>query len=134
MRLLRIISNRFACRESGMAFLETLVALALLGIIAIVFLSGLATTIKANVIADEQTTAESLGRSQMEWAKQADYIYDAAGYSPASIPDSEDYAGYAATITAEPLDNPDEGIQKITVTVTRNEEDLLTLEGYKVDR
>ncbi len=133
MRLLRIISNKFG-RESGMSFLETLVALALLGIISVVFLSGLATTIKANVVADERTTAESLARSQMEWAKQADYVYDTAGYSPAAIPDDEDYSGYAATITAEPLHNPDEGIQKITVTVTRNEEELHTLESYKVDR
>ena len=133
MRLLKI-SNKFACRESGMAFLETLVALALLGIIAIVFLSGLATTIKANVIADERTTAESLARSQMEWAKQTNYIYDTAGYSPAAIPADEDYAGYAAIITAEPLHSPDEGIQKITVTVTRNEEEILILESYKVDR
>ena len=40
--------------ESGTALLETLVALALLGFIAVAFLSGLNTTSKASIIADER--------------------------------------------------------------------------------
>ena len=120
--------------ESGITLIETLVALALIGIIGLTFLSGLATTSKATANADERTTAESLAQSQMEWTKNVDYVYDAAEYSPAETPDVNDYAGYSSTIAAQPLHNPDDGIQKITVTVKRSGKGILKLEGYKVDR
>jgi len=120
--------------ESGMTLVETVVALAILGTIAIVFLSGLAISSKAVIIADEQTTVESLAQSQLEWVKGADYVYEAAEYSPAPIPTGQDYTDYSANITAEPLHTPDDGIQKITVTVRRLGEMVMELEGYKVDR
>ena len=136
MRLFRVAGqlNKFACSESGVTFIETLVALALLGIIAVAFLSGLATTSRATTIADEQTTAGSLARSQMEWGKTVGYVYEATEYSPAEIPSGDDYAGYSATIDAEALHNPDEGIQKITVTVKHHDKEILQLEGYRADR
>ena len=122
------------CRESGVALLEMVVALAILGTIAVTFLSGLVTTSKAAFTADERATAESLAQSQMEWAKNSDYVYSATQYSPAPMPSGKDYINYSATIAAEPLHDPDDGIQKITVTVTRSGEGVITLEGYKVDR
>jgi len=121
-------------RESGLTLIETVVALAIIGVIAVAFLSGLATTSKAAFIADEQTTAESLARSQMEWAKKVDYVYDATEYSPAPIPSGKDYINYSAVITAEPLRAPDDGIQKITVTIKHSDKGVIRLEGYKVDR
>ncbi len=120
--------------QSGVALLETLVALALLGAIAVTFLSGLSTSAKATVIADEQNTAESLALAQMEWAKRLDYSENATGYAPAPVPDDLDYTGYSATITAEPVHATDDGIQKITVTITHNSKEVLELESYKVDR
>ena len=79
MRLLRVVRmpSMFACRESGITLIETVVALAILGAIAVIFLSGLATASKAAFIADEQATAESLAQSQMEWIKNASYVYSA---------------------------------------------------------
>jgi len=133
MRLLRIL-GKFTGRESGVTFIETVVALAILGVIAVAFLNGLTTTSKSAFIADEQTTAESLAQSQIEWVKNASYSYNATTYSPAPIPSGKDYLNYSALITAEPLRNPDDGIQKITVTVKRSNKGVITLEGYKVDR
>ena len=130
MRILKF----FTGNQSGIALLETLIALALLGIIGVTFLSGLATASKGNIIIDEQTTAESLMRSQMELAKKAAYVYDTSEYTPAPIPSSDDYTGYSATITAEPLNNPDQGIQKITVMVKHFDKELVQLQSYKVDR
>ena len=121
-------------RESGSAFIETLISLALLGIIAVTFLSGLATTSKASIIASEQSTAEGLARNQMEWVKGVGYADSATEYPPAEIPSGEDYTGYSAIITAEPLHNPDDGIQKITVKVKHYAKEVFILEGYKVDR
>ena len=133
MRLLRIL-GKFTGRESGVTFIETVVALAILGIIAVAFLNGLTTTSKSAFTADEQTTAESLAQSQIEWVKNASYSYNATTYSPAPIPSGKDYLNYSALITAEPLRDPDDGIQKITVTVKRSDKGVIKLEGYKVDR
>ena len=120
--------------QMGFTLIETLVALAILGIVAVSILSGMATTSKATAIADERATAESLARSQLEWVKNADYVYSATEYSPAPIPDGKDYVGYSAIIVAEPLHDPDDGIQKIIITVKRSDKVVITLEGYKVDR
>ena len=118
----------------GVSLIETLVAVAIIGTITAVFLSGLITASKASFTADEQTTAESLARSQMEWVKKLSYEYEATEYSAQSIPGNDDYIGYSATIAAERLHIPDDGIQKITVTITHHDKDVITLVGNKVDR
>jgi hypothetical protein len=66
--------------------------------------------------------------------KNASYSYNATSYSTAPVPNGKDYFQYSAAILAEPLHTPDDGIQKITVTVQRSGKDIFNLEGYKVDR
>jgi prepilin-type N-terminal cleavage/methylation domain-containing protein len=124
----------FHCRESGMTLLETVIAVAILGAVAAAFLGGVAASSRGVYTADEQATAEGLARSQMEWAKNATYSYDATSYSIAPIPMNDDYTGYSANITAESLHGSDDGIQKITVTIMRSGKPVFKLEGYKVDR
>jgi len=124
----------FTCRESGVTLMETALVLAIVGTVAVIFLCGLATTSKAAFTTDEQATAESLAQSQMECAQNADYVYGATQYPSAPIPSVKDYINYSATIAAEPLHDPDDGIQKITVTVKHSGEVIIKLEGYKVDR
>ncbi|MFC2044084.1 hypothetical protein ACFLT8_02645 [Chloroflexota bacterium] len=129
MRLFRIL-RAYTGRESGISLVETVVALAILGAIAVAFLDGLSTSSRVVFIADEGITAKSLAQSQMEWVKNASY--NATGYYyPRPIPSSTDYINYSANINAEPLDA---GLQKITVTVKHSEEVMIRLEGYKVDR
>ncbi len=117
-----------------MALIETLVAMALVGSIAVTYLSGLATTFKATMVADEQSTAESLARSQMEWVKTVTYVSGTANYTATAIPSGSDYTGYSVNITAAALNTPDDGIQKITVAVKHGGKQLISLEGYKVNR
>jgi len=124
----------FTSRETGTTLLEAVVALAVVGTIAVAFLNGLTMTSQAAFAADKHATAESLAQSQIGWAKSATYVYEATEYSTAPIPSGEDYTNYSANITAEPLNNPDDGIQKITVTVKYSDEEIFTLENYKVDR
>ena len=144
--------------ERGVGLIEVLVALAILGIVAAAFLSGLATASKAIFIADERTTAESLARSQMEHIKNQiystinvdwDYTVSDSGRSSADPPDwwdtgspgnppflASNYAGYSVEAIADE-DDANVGIQKITVTVihnTNNDKEVITLEDYKVDR
>ena len=59
--------------ERGITLIEVLIALAILGLVAVAFLSGLTTASRALIIADERTTAESLARSQMEYVKSQEY-------------------------------------------------------------
>ena len=121
-------------REAGTTLLETLVALSILAAVAVAFMSGLSVSAGTIYTADERATAESLARSQMEWAKNSNYSYNATAYALAPVMESTDYLNYTANITAAPLHSPDQGIQKITVTVWHHDEVVYTIEGYKVDR
>jgi prepilin-type N-terminal cleavage/methylation domain-containing protein len=67
--------------EKGFSLVEVIIAIALIGIIAVAFLGALATGSRAIFIADERATAESLARTQMEYVKNQDYVY-AADYDP----------------------------------------------------
>ncbi len=144
--------------EKGFTLIEVIVALALLGIISIAFLGGLATASKAIIIADERATAESLARSQMEYVKSqvysiAPWAYELPLHTPSNPPPDppswwvtntpalpEGYDGYTVNVDAEPLYDPDDGsildgIQKIIVTVEHPDgETVIILEDYKVDR
>jgi len=124
---------RLARQEKGVTLLETVIALVILGVIPVSFLHVLTSTSKSVFLTDKRATAESLAQSQMEWVKNAEYSYS-ANYSAAPIPDDRDYLLYSASVLAQPLNTPDDGIQKITITIQRDGESLFRLEGYKVDR
>ncbi len=125
-------------RERGFTLLEVIVAIALLGIVAVAIYAGLATASKAISTADERTTAESLARSQMDSIQNQ--AYDSANttpvYSPISdIPDSYSIVTpFAARL--DPMGDGianDDGLQKITVTVKHNNEIIFTMVDYKVN-
>ena len=120
--------------QKGVSLVETVVALAILAAIGVTFLSGLATTSRAVALVDEQATAESIAWSQMETVKHTSYVPEASTYAASPIPADKDYLNYSVVITAQPLHNPDDGIQRIKVTVSRSGAGIVTVEGYKVDR
>ena len=113
--------------ETGSSLLETLVALALVGIIGAVFLGALATSSNARVIADEQSSAKILAESQMEYARKQPY---ALSYDPHPI--SSEFTGYSAIINTDSMRNAK--IQKITITVSHHDKEITSLESYKVSR
>jgi prepilin-type N-terminal cleavage/methylation domain-containing protein len=113
--------------EKGVSLIETIVALALMGIIAVTFLGALATTTNTRSLADERASAKILAESQMENVKKQDY---ALSYDTVPIPD--EYASYSAEILVDSMRNGK--IQKITVTIRHKDRDVSTLESYKVER
>jgi type II secretory pathway pseudopilin PulG len=113
--------------EKGISLLETIVALALMGIIAVTFLSALATTSNTRVLADERASAEILAESQMEQIKKQGY---SLSYDSVPIPDEFD--SYSAEVLVDNMRNGN--IQKITVTISRKGKEVTALEGYKVNR
>jgi prepilin-type N-terminal cleavage/methylation domain-containing protein len=123
--------------QSGMTLIEILVALGILAAAAVVFLLGMSASSKAVMVSQERVAVESLAKSQLEYVKNLPYddvadppVYDV---DPGlTIP-----TGYNILVDAERLDvKPDEpgddGIQQITVTVTRDGDTVFTLVGYKL--
>ena len=131
--------------SKGVSAIEVIIALAILGIVAVAFLGGLYTALNATSIADERSVAQSLAQSQMEYIKNQDYddsehpLYDVIS----DIPDGYTIYGYDESHPdwfAQRLDpegdglTDDDGLQVITVTVKHQDKEVLTLEDYKADR
>ena len=136
MRILEAISRRLRGRrgQSGVTLVESLVSLAILGTVTVAFLGGLGTTSRAAVVSDHHSTAQNLAQVQMETVRLVAYVYEASSYSPEPLPAGNDYSGYSAAIAAQPLNSPDDGIQRITVTISLDGVAAYTLVNYKVDR
>jgi prepilin-type N-terminal cleavage/methylation domain-containing protein len=127
-----VFKNRYIRNnQTGMTLIETIVAVAILAAISVVFLGGLVVSSKGMLESDQQATAESVARCQMEWVQGLTYVDNATQYSPVSLDNFNDYEGYSANITAEPLHSPDDGIQKITITVLHHGNWVMSIEGYK---
>ncbi len=134
--------------EEGFSLIEVMVAIVLLGVVSVSLLSAIGTASQAVFIADEQASAESLARAEMEYMKTCTYDYYESGAPPSYEKDeveSPTYAGYFISVDAIPIDpdtgevltNPsdDEGIQKVVVSVSHvGKPGVVTLEAYKVDR
>jgi len=154
------MSNRkagggFAARrrgsQRGQILIEVLVALAILGIVAVAFLTALTTTSLALIVADRKTTAESLTRSEFEYIQNSDYWEDGFTYElPSGSPpwDSQHalpsgFDNYSLVVTAVPIDPEthqpsagDMGMQEVTVTVYQEgrPEAVLTTHAHKIRR
>jgi prepilin-type N-terminal cleavage/methylation domain-containing protein len=120
-------------KELGFTLVEVLVAMGILAIVGATFMISLSVGSRASLVSQERVNAESLAKSQMEDAKAFNYMRDATTYPVIDLGELADY-GYAISVLAEPLSTPDDGIQKITVTVTLDGETVFTLSDYKVDR
>ena len=136
---------RLVSGQKGTTLIEVLIAIALLGMIAVPFLTALSTSSRALIIADERTTAESLVRSEIEYVKSQDYCDAPWSYnvtSDGSTPSSDspcwplgshalpdNCKGYSLTVNASPIVG--DGIRKITVTVWRDGEVVLITSTYK---
>jgi prepilin-type N-terminal cleavage/methylation domain-containing protein len=115
-----------SCGERGMTLVETLVALAILGVSVTAFILALSTGTIATRTLEEDALVQGLAQTQMETIKAAVY---AASYTPMSAP-----SGYSIAVSASSSLYGDSNIQKVTVAVSYSGSTLWTLEGYKVNR
>ena len=151
-RTLKVGKQWFA-KPRGQVLIEMLIGLAILGLIAVSFLGAVYTNRQATRILDERATAQALAQTQMEYLRSLPYddtsdplVYDdPAVLAPALLPLPAQYGIYGhnesfPTLFAERLDpegdgsGDDDGLQKLTVTITHGDGVVLTLEGYKVKR
>jgi type II secretory pathway pseudopilin PulG len=106
--------------------IEVVVAVAILGVVAVGFLSALSSGYLALVLADENTVAESLTRSEFERIRQA-------SYPVADYQRNNALPGYDLAIDAANVNGGDSPIQSVTVEVRHQGELVLTTSTYKVD-
>ena len=158
-RVKRFIAARGDSR--GQLLIEVLIALALLGVIATVFIGAMYTALQSARIADERSIAITLAKSEIEYVKQQGYSttegpwaymvdstdsYADPGTKPSwwdtsqPPPFSEaDFAGYSVDVTGTNLDlngndEPDDSIRTITATAFHYDTPVLTLENFELDR
>ena len=141
-------------RQNGFSTVEVLLAIGLLGVVAVAYLSALSTSSKALMLADEQATAESLSRAQLEYVKNQEYIdYLETGHAEYQLisipaPYTEVYS-ISDPITVKSLDpynydagtqqydelysgEEDKGLQEITVQVYHQSKLVLETSAYKM--
>lgn len=112
--------------EKGVGLVESLLAVAIVGVALVAFLAAMSTGSMAVATADKRVTAENLAWSQMENSLGQAY---AASYSTITEP-----SGYAIAITVSGVDGRDQNeIQKLTVGVGYDS-GTVSAEAFKVNR
>lgn len=118
--------------EKGISTLEVLLAIVILGVVAVTFLGSIGTATQATVITKEQSVAESLVRSEAEYVKGYGYQYDVSEYPvdpTLTLP-----SGWTVLTSVVPVHASDDGIQQITVSAHYDDKTVLSIVIYKVAR
>ena len=115
--------------QHGIGLVETLVAVAILGTSVVAFIVSLsAGSLTANEL-NRETIAQSLAQTQIEYTKYYAFIPGAATYPVLAVP-----ATYSVSVDVFDVPGTDTNIQKVTVTVQKDSETILTVSNYKVNR
>jgi prepilin-type N-terminal cleavage/methylation domain-containing protein len=149
VRLSSQVRKAFQSRTRGFTLIEVVIAIAILGTIAVTFLGALSTSSLALITADQRTTAESLARSQMEFVKNQGYNYNSTtsqgtyqkipgipdGYSIWSVNAnnqtvnggaSNPVTGIAWNSTLNKPVTTDTGLQKIALLIKYQDKEIYT--------
>lgn len=115
--------------ERGFGLVETLAAVAILGVAVVALVLGLSTGSITVREGNQELVAQSLAQTQLEYVK--DYPYDPAATTYPTVDTPE---GYSIGVEAGSIPDADTDIQRITVTISRDGEAILTVKDYKVNR
>jgi prepilin-type N-terminal cleavage/methylation domain-containing protein len=122
--------------QAGISLIETLVAIAILGIIVVGSLVGLCIATKAFSSTNVRQKAITLAEYQMEYVKNQGYL---TTYTPAPI--SNEYTSYSVSIDTANVTSRDLNIQEIDITVSHQGNPIImvpsancTLMDFKVNQ
>jgi Tfp pilus assembly protein PilV len=122
------VKNR-AQDQRGLGLAETLVAVAILGTSVVAFVTALSAGSIAVGKQDEAVVAQSLVQTQLEYTKSYAYDPETTTYPTVDTPE-----GYTISVGVTSVPDTDTDIQKITVTISRDSENIITVADYKVNR
>jgi prepilin-type N-terminal cleavage/methylation domain-containing protein len=124
--------------QKGFSLLETIIAMAIIGILGVAIPGALSTASKVTMQSSEDTMAESLARSQVDSIQNQPYdkthnppVYTLIPNLPASY--SIDAALASRLDPKGDGTANDDGLQQITVTVRHNNKIVYTLIDFKVN-
>lgn len=129
-----------AASEAGFSLVEELVALAVIGVGVMLLIAMISTGAIGVTRQTDHMVAEALARSQLERVKGAAYSPDPTAVPYPTEPAS---APYSVSLQVEFWDNglgdfsstmTSSGSQRVTATVSRDGQPVLSLEDVKVDR
>ena len=117
--------------QRGSGLVESIVVVAISATAIIAFVVALSTGSIAIGVRDQQATAQSLAQSQLEFIMGQPH---SAAYPqvPITLPE-----GYAISVGVGPIHRGGTDIadiQRITVTISRGGEEILTVETYRMNR
>jgi len=115
--------------ERGLGVVESLAAVAILAAAVIAFVVALSTGSIAVREVDQEVITQSLVRTQLEYIKSYPYVPGATTYPKVDAPE-----GYTISVKVSSILDTNTDIQKITVTILREDVDILTVDDYKVNR
>ncbi len=115
--------------ERGLTLVESLITVAVVGIVLAAFVVALSTGALAVRESDQEVTVQSLARTQMEYTKGYPYDSGATTYPTVNAP-----ADYSISVAVTTVPATDSNIQKVTANISRDGQVLLTVEDYKVNR
>jgi len=136
----RISIRQIVHDQNGVALVEELVSVAIIGLGIVILIAMITTGVLGARQVDDKVSAEVLARSQLELVKDAAYQADP---SSSPYPAVAAVPGYSVTLNIDywhagnanfqsGLRN--DGLQRITVTVSSGGTQLVQLAEYKVDR
>ena len=121
--------NHLARDQRGLGLVEALVALAILGTSVVAFVVALSTGTIAIGEQDKEVVAQGLAQTQLEFTKSCVFSPGAITYPAVDAP-----SGYAIDVGVNSVPGAGPDIQKITVSVLRDGQNVLTVQDYKVNR
>lgn len=134
-RLSRLIHD-----QAGFSLVEELVALSLIALGLVLLVAMLSTGSFGVSTLGNKTTAGSLARNQLELIKAANYEPDPTANPYPAVPVS---APYSMSLTIEYWDATNDvfvsavrndGLQRVTVAISRAGKELVRMQDLKVDR
>jgi Tfp pilus assembly protein PilV len=120
-----MIKNRLE-GERGVSLTEVVVAVGIMAVVVLAFVSALSTGSIAVREGEQEVVSQRLAQTQLEYIKGCPYN---SSYSAIDVPER-----YSISVEVGSTPDNDTDIQKISVTVYRDGEDILTVEDYKVNR
>jgi prepilin-type N-terminal cleavage/methylation domain-containing protein len=154
IRLLKYLNKR----QSGFGLVEVLAGLVLLSVIGVAGFSALTTTSKVTEQSNQRVTARSITVSQMDSVLAADYIYSAtnsvaeysftqpqSGYSVSTLDRSGNRVNdkiygipwnlsSSSVYSPGPSDPIDPCLQKITIIISYQNNEIFRLVDFKTNR